>query len=58
MPPVSKKIVVTAPPSKSATHSAKVNKVKSLRGKSNRTPAESQELIDNLISLLPPGTLD
>jgi hypothetical protein len=53
------KQVIQAPPSDNYSKTQRVNRVKVLRAKSNasRSAAETKELIDALIALLPPDTL-
>jgi hypothetical protein len=56
MPPLK----ISAPASEDFTRRAKAARIVALRAKatSSRTAAETKELIDSLVSLLPPGTFD
>lgn len=58
MPPQAKRPVVTAPPSAEAVRRARVERVRSLHDKgAGRSAAETRELLDIALTLLPPGTL-
>jgi len=47
-------LTITAPPSSTYTRNQKVARVKALRAKNSRSAAETKELVDNLIAMLPP----
>lgn len=52
------KTVVVAPPSRDYVRKKGVQRIKDLRNKQGRSAAETKDLVDNLVALLPPGTLD